>query len=65
MDRSIPKVSLSALSNRTQKIRSISKEPDALNASEKNFLMNVANEIDEVVRELSMPKHTEQEVKAE
>lgn len=65
MDRSIPDVSLTALSNRTQKIRSIAKESDALDMSAKDFLMNLANEIDEVVRELSMAKPKKQESKVE
>ncbi len=65
MDRSIPDVSLTALSNRTQKIRSIAKEPDALDMSTKDFLMNLANEIEEVVRELSMAKRKKQESKVE
>lgn len=65
MDKSVPKVSLTELSNRTQKIRSIAKKPDALNPPAKDFLMNVANEIDDVVRELSLTKHTEQEVKVQ
>ncbi len=65
MDRSIPDVSLTALSNRTQKIRSIAKEPDALDMSTKDFLMNLANEIEEVVRELSTAKRKKQESKVE
>jgi hypothetical protein len=65
MDHSVPKVSLTEISNRTQKIRSIAKEPDALDTSDKEFLMNVANEIDEVVRELSLTKDTEHEVKVQ
>lgn len=65
MDHSVPKISLTEISNRTQKIRSIAKESDALDTSDKDFLMNVANEIDEVVRELSLTKHTEQEVKVQ
>ena len=65
MDHSVPNVSLTEISNRTQKIRSIAKESDALDTSDKDFLMNVANEIDEVVRELSLTKHTEQEVKVQ
>jgi hypothetical protein len=60
MDQSIPKVSLTELSNRTQKIRSIAKKPDALDPLAKDFLMNVANEIDDVVRELSLTKYPEQ-----
>jgi hypothetical protein len=60
MDQSIPKVSLTELSNRTQKIRSIAKKPDALDPPAKDFLMNVANEIDDVVKELSLTKHSEQ-----
>lgn len=62
MDQSVPKVSLSELSKRTQKIRSIAKKPDALDPPAKEFLMNVANEIDDVVKELSLTKQTEQEV---
>ncbi len=65
MDKSVPKVSLTELSNRTQKIRSIAKKPDALDPPAKDFLMNVANEIDDVVRELSLTKHPEQEVKVQ
>lgn len=65
MDRSVPDISLTELSRRTQRIRSIAKEPDALNPSQKDFLTNVANEIDEVVRRLSMTKHAEQEIKVE
>jgi nitrate/nitrite-specific signal transduction histidine kinase len=65
MDQSVPKVSLAELSNRTQKIRSIAKEPDALDPPAKDFLMNVANEIDDVVRELSLTKHPEQQVKVQ
>jgi hypothetical protein len=57
MDQSVPKVSLSELSNRTQKIRSIAKKPDALDPPAKDFLMNVANEIDDVVKELSLKKY--------
>ncbi|OHB80465.1 MAG: hypothetical protein A2Z25_03730 [Planctomycetes bacterium RBG_16_55_9] len=62
MDQSVPKVSLTGLSHRTQKIRSIAKEPQALDTSEKDFLMTVANEIDDVVRQLSLTKPPEQEV---
>jgi signal transduction histidine kinase len=65
MDQSVPKVSLTELSNRTQKIRSIAQKPDALDPPAKDFLINVANEIDDVVRELSLTKHPEQEVKVE
>jgi len=63
LDQSVPKLSLAELSNRTQKIRSIAKKPDALDPPAKDFLMNVANEIDDVVRELSLKKHPEQKVK--
>lgn len=62
MDQSVRKVSLTALSNRTQKIRSIAKETDALDPPAKNFLMTVANEIDDVVRELSLTRYPDQEV---
>lgn len=65
MDRSVPEISLTELSRRTQKIRSIAKEPDALNTSDKDFLMNVANEIDEVANELCLTKRTKQEVGVE
>jgi hypothetical protein len=65
MDRSVRKVSLTALSNRTQKIRSIAKETDALDPPAKDFLMNVANEIDDVVRELSLTRYPEEEVKVQ
>ena len=64
LDQNIPRVSLAELSNRTQKIRSIAQKPDALDPSAKDFLMNVANEIDAVVRELSSTKHSKQEVEA-
>jgi hypothetical protein len=56
MDHSVPRMSLAALSNRTQKIRSIAKESIALDMSAKDFLMNLSNEIEEVVRELYFPK---------
>ena len=62
MDQNVPKVSLAELSNRTQKIRSIAKKSDALDPPAKDFLMNVASEIEEVVKELSTTKQTEQEV---
>ena len=65
MDRSVPDLSLTALSNRTQKIRSIAKESDALDMSAKDFLMNLSNEIEEVVRELSMANRKKQESKVE
>lgn len=65
MDRSVPELSLTALSNRTGKIRSIAKESDALDMSAKDFLMNLANEIEEVVRELSMANRKKQESKVE
>lgn len=65
MDQSVPKVSLSELSNRTHRIRSIAKKPDALDPPAKDFLMNVANEIDDVVKELSLTKRTEREVQVE
>jgi len=65
MDRSVPHLSLAALSNRTEKIRSIAKESEALDMSAKDFLMNLANEIEEVVRELSMAKREKQESKVE
>lgn len=65
MDRSVPDLSLIALSNRTQKIRSIAKESDALDMSAKNFLMNLSNEIEELVRELSMTNRKKQESKVE
>jgi hypothetical protein len=65
MDRSVPEVSLTELSRRTQKIRSIAKEADALNTSDKDFLMNVANEIDEVVKQVCLTKRAEQEVGVE
>jgi len=65
MDQNVPKVSLAELSNRTQKIRSIAKKPDALDTPAKDFLMNVANEIDDVVKELSLTKYPEQEVKTQ
>jgi len=61
MDRSVPHVSLTALSNRTQKIRSIAKESEALDMAAKDFLMNLSNEIDEMVRELSVAKGKKQE----
>ena len=61
MDRSVPNVSLTELSKRTQKIRSITKESSALNAVDKDFLMSVANEIDEVVKELSRKSVQKQE----
>ena len=61
MDRSVPHVSLTALSNRTQKIRSIAKESEALDTAAKDFLMNLSNEIDEMVRELSVAKGKKQE----
>lgn len=61
MDRNIPRVSLIELSNRTQKIRSIAQKSDALDPPAKDFLINVANEIDDVVRELSLTKQTEEE----
>jgi hypothetical protein len=62
MDRSVPRVSLAELSNRTQRIRLIAKEPKVLDTRAKDFLLNVANEIDDVVRELSLAKRPEQEV---
>ena len=65
MDRSVPDLSLTALSNRTGKIRSIAKESDALDMSAKDFLMNLANEIEELVRELSMTNRKKQESKVE
>ena len=65
MDQRVPKVSLTELSNRTQKIRSIAKKPGALDPPAKDFLINVANEIDDVVRELSLAKHSQQEVKVQ
>jgi methyl-accepting chemotaxis protein len=65
MDRSVPELSLTALSNRTGKIRSIAKESDALDMSAKEFLMNLSNEIEEVVRELSMANRKKQESKVE
>lgn len=61
MDRSVPHMSLTALSDRTQKIRSIAKESDALDMSAKDFLMNLSTEIDEVVKELSSPKRKKEE----
>ena len=60
LDQSVPKLSLAELSNRTQKIRLIAKKPDALDPPAKDFLMNVANEIDDVVKELSLTKHLEE-----
>lgn len=63
MEHSIPDLSLTALSNRTHKIRSIAKESDALDISAKEFLMNLSNEIEELVRELSMVNHKKQENK--
>jgi len=65
MDQSVPEVSLTELSNRTQKIRSIAQKPDALDPPAKDFLMNVANEIDGVVRELSLTRRPEQDVKVQ
>lgn len=65
MDRSVPKVSLTELSNRTQKIRSIAKEPQALDTSEKDFLIHVANEIDDVVKELCLTNRPKQEVEGQ
>jgi signal transduction histidine kinase len=65
MDQRVPKISLAELSNRTQKIRSIAKKPEALDPTAKDFLINVANEIDDVVRELSLTKHPEHEVKVQ
>ncbi len=65
MDRSVPDLSLTALSNRTGKIRSIAKESDALDMSAKEFLMNLSNEIEEGVRELSMANRKKQESKVE
>lgn len=61
IERSVPHVSLTALSNRTQKIRSIAKESEALDTTAKDFLMNLSNEIDEMVRQLSVAKGKEQE----
>ena len=65
MDRSVTDMSLTAFSNRTQKIRSIAKESDALDMSAKDFLMNLSNEIEEVVRELSMTNRKKQQSKIE
>jgi len=65
MDQRVPKLSLTALSNRTRKIRSIVKKPDALDPPAKEFLMNVANEIDDVVRELSLANHLEYKVEVQ
>ncbi len=65
MDRSVPDLSLTALSNRTGKIRSIAKESDALDMSAKDFLMNLSNEIEEVVKELSMANRKKQQSKVE
>lgn len=65
MDRSVPDMSLTAFSNRTQKIRSVAKESDALDMSAKDFLMNLSNEIEEVVRELSMTNRKKQQSKIE
>jgi methyl-accepting chemotaxis protein len=65
MERSVPHVSLTALSNRTQKIRSIAKETGALDKSAKDFLMNLSNEIDKMVRELSVAEVKKQESVAE
>ncbi|MDH4240980.1 MAG: hypothetical protein OEW48_15585 [Phycisphaerae bacterium] len=65
MDRSVPHVSLTALSNCTQKIRSIAKESEALDTAAKDFLMNLSNVIDKMVRELSVAKGKKQESVAE
>jgi hypothetical protein len=65
MDQSVPEVSLTELSNRTQKIRSIAQQPEALDPPAKDFLMNVANEIDDVVKELSLKKHLKEEAKVQ
>jgi signal transduction histidine kinase len=65
MDQSVPRISLAELSNRTQKIRSIAKEPKALDTRSKDFLLNVANEIDDVVKELSFANKPAQEVRVE
>jgi signal transduction histidine kinase len=61
MDHSVPRMSLAALSNRTQKIRSIAKESDALAISSKDFLIHLSNEIDQVVKELSFTKQKKEE----
>jgi len=65
IDHSVPDLSLTALSNRTQKIRSIAKESEALDMSSKEFLMNLSNEIEELVRELSMANQKKKENKVE
>jgi len=65
MDHSIPRMSLTALSNRTQMIRSIAKESDALDMSAKDFLMHLSNDIEEVVRELSMAKRKKEDSRVE
>jgi len=65
MDRGVPHVSLTALSNRTQKIRLIAKETEALDKAAQDFLMNLSNEIDKMVRELSVAQVKKQESVAE
>jgi len=65
IDQSVPKVSLAELSNRTQKIRSIAKKRDALDPPAKDFLMNVANDIDDVVKELSFTMRPKEEAKTQ
>lgn len=65
MEHSVPDLSLAALSNRTSKIRSIVKKSDAMDISAKEFLMNLSNEIEELVRELSRKNRRKQESKIE
>ena len=60
MEHSVPNLSLTALSSRTQKIRSIAKS-DALDIQAKEFLMNLSNDIELLVRELSKVNRKEQE----
>ena len=46
-------------------VRSIAKESEALDMSSKEFLMNLSNEIEELVRELSMANQKKKENKVE
>ncbi len=52
-NRGVPEVSLAGLSESAQQLRSLAKESNPLDESEKDILLNVASKIDEAVRGLA------------